>query len=450
MLLLYMPTRRRAWWLRMLFYWVVAFWLPIISVAAFGAYVGPEHTLEGFPAILVLIALGGLLHRGARRADRVLSGARALPPGRPIAEQLPFSLLAPPRRNPWLGRALRILGFCLRMIELISPIVALACCSTSVLMSLALVAGLPVHLRLNGRSFFIDEFAQVPVEYWWTSAFMLGSALLLLPMGALGPYVRELGRRLDVRDGRRVLQSPGELPVLLLRSFNDDALQDPRALSLFELRYEERLCAALRPLGPTIALGKPSEAFGYGGAIRLYVSEADWQPVVHHLMRQAAAVVIIMGGSAGLDWEVRTALCRVAPERLLFFFPLVCRSSGWRGLWRFYVGSYLRWRGSRALYDAMHTERTERYRLFRERYASRIPFHLPELGHASFLHFLRGGRPRVLRSRLNLWNFMTWSFLVSPTVRYTRLDIKLTIRSFIEQQFDLDSASMSPHSSDSA
>ena len=41
-----------------------------------------------------------------------------------------------------------------------------------------------------------------------------------------GPRLRDLGRQLRARDARRLVQRRGEMPVLLLRSFDDERMRD--------------------------------------------------------------------------------------------------------------------------------------------------------------------------------------------------------------------------------
>lgn len=53
------------------------------------------------------------------------------------------------------------------------------------------------------------------------------------------------------------------------------------------------------------------------GATRLYLSDADWQPVVTSLLQTVPLVVLVVGNSRGVRWELETAVRVVAPERLL-------------------------------------------------------------------------------------------------------------------------------------
>ena len=204
--------------------------------------------------------------------------------------------------------------------------------------------------------------------------------------------LRERGRRL--RYARVVSLDARKKPVLLLRSFGDDELLDPKPFDFFQRRYEETLARTLRRLGPVVCIGRPNDSLGFGGAARLYVSDEHWRKAVCHLLERAAAVVVVVGRTEGLWWEIDTAIATVDRARLLFFFPYVAKSrrSGSRiaDFWEF-AG---RWNLSRRRYDQMEAERRERYQEFRRRCQLLHP--LPEdPGRALFLDFLSDGTGRL-------------------------------------------------------
>jgi hypothetical protein len=116
-------------------------------------------------------------------------------------------------------------------------------------------------------------------------------------------------------------------PVLYLRSFRDDgvalaAQQGPqfkrrviKALSL--PTPEEHMARILARIGPLIAIGKPDEPLPELGAARLYVSHAQWQQTVTSLMQRAALVVVRVGASPGVLWEIDQALVHLPRQRLV-------------------------------------------------------------------------------------------------------------------------------------
>jgi hypothetical protein len=126
-------------------------------------------------------------------------------------------------------------------------------------------------------------------------------------------------------------------PVLYLRSFGDDERRyrtpffrnrGKRLSSPFELlmgrfsTYEERLAHALKRFGPVVAIGNPSDPTPALGASRAYVGDDEWKDRVMDLLGRAGLVVVQIGDSQGLAWEIAQVVARVEPERLLLSLPL--------------------------------------------------------------------------------------------------------------------------------
>jgi TM2 domain-containing membrane protein YozV len=124
-----------------------------------------------------------------------------------------------------------------------------------------------------------------------------------------------------------VLARDARPPVLYLRAFRDDdqALLDDHGLPLLEhgaravfwRTPEQELAVLLQRIGPVVAIGKPGEPLPALGAARLYVEHADWQREVGALMQRAALVVLRVGNSPGVVWEIEQALTQIPRQRLL-------------------------------------------------------------------------------------------------------------------------------------
>lgn len=140
-----------------------------------------------------------------------------------------------------------------------------------------------------------------------------------------------LGRRSaqhEAATAEEVMQRDPRPPVVYLRSFQDDgqALHAPfdpggigRRIAGVVLRTpEQELADVLAHVGPVIAIGKPGERLPELGAARLYVSHEAWQAKVHTLLDAAALVVLRVGRSEGVRWEIEQTLARVPPSRRLF------------------------------------------------------------------------------------------------------------------------------------
>ena len=142
---------------------------------------------------------------------------------------------------------------------------------------------------------------------------MLAVGIPVVALGVgYGMWVRS--RRRLPPDVRNFLALDGRPPVLYLRAFR----QDETALGFRGLHTrEEHLVRGLSRVGPTVAVGRPEENTTPLGATRLYISDDDWQPVVTSLLGLASLVVLAVGRSPGIQWELETAVRVVTPERLL-------------------------------------------------------------------------------------------------------------------------------------
>ncbi len=115
-------------------------------------------------------------------------------------------------------------------------------------------------------------------------------------------------------------------PVLYLRSFADDGetlmgeqswwMRRGAAIAA-PVTPEQEMADLLDAVGPVVAIGKPGEPLPELGAARLYVSDDQWQAKVQELMKQARLVVVRLGASPGLLWEIEQALAHLPRQRLV-------------------------------------------------------------------------------------------------------------------------------------
>ncbi|MEZ5843538.1 MAG: hypothetical protein R3D27_07370 [Hyphomicrobiaceae bacterium] len=71
---------------------------------------------------------------------------------------------------------------------------------------------------------------------------------------------------------------------------------------------EETIAAALPPGAGFLAIGRPGERLPASGAVRLYAWEEIWQDAVLELIARARLVILRMGRSKGLSWEIDQVL----------------------------------------------------------------------------------------------------------------------------------------------
>jgi hypothetical protein len=116
-------------------------------------------------------------------------------------------------------------------------------------------------------------------------------------------------------------------PILFLRSFSDDKVYMSESASILGipvvswLRMEEGLAPIFRDFGPFIAVGEPSEGLPQLGAARAYLPEEGWQEAVLAWIRSSHLVVMLVGPTTWIRWELENVLREQKFQRLLLLLP---------------------------------------------------------------------------------------------------------------------------------
>jgi uncharacterized membrane protein len=153
---------------------------------------------------------------------------------------------------------------------------------------------------------------------------------------------------------------------------------------------------------------------------------------VLYFLDRAAAVIIVVGRSTGVTWEITTALRNVPLGRLLFVFPyLRTRDSRTLGK-KLRESLLLRGSGfdrlSGKLLTELRKERETRYRAFCSVFHRFVETELPvDLGSSIFLDFTEAGSSRLIPTRQPLF-IRGWRDRQGVTVDYQR-----TVRPFLEK-----------------
>ena len=154
---------------------------------------------------------------------------------------------------------------------------------------------------------------------------------LLIPLVPISPFIQFV-RRCYATPAERVLRKDSRPPILLLGSFQDD---NARLFNTFwwnligviarerhrDPSYEANVEEVLSSYGPVVAIGRPGEFTVPRGAARFYVEDKRWQDEVRTRIREARLVVVVLGASSGLMWEVRTLLETGLHAKILIAIP---------------------------------------------------------------------------------------------------------------------------------
>lgn len=325
--------------------------------------------------------------------------------------KLPFETLPAPPYRPRRGGALIAFGVVLVVVGIVGP-------------SMALLALDPDYLLDR------DDVGDDPIFWVTTLVGFVGGVL-----GGVKLIGR--GRRMRAVPALDVLRHDPRAPVLFLRSFDDDDLVDPTPVmvplgDLFQRRYEVSLSKPLQGIGPMISIGRPGNKLALLGGARLFVPNHAWQAAVDFLRERAGAVVLVVGRSEGIWWEIESSMRAVPLRRLLFFFPYVEQADRRRSIWqRFFHYTPARTPLSSKAYKRMEQERQDRYALFRQRVQPLLSSPLPEtLGRCQFIDFLPDGTPRALPTVRPWW----WPIVfMAPSTARMMVNIPRTLRPFVQK-----------------
>jgi hypothetical protein len=136
-------------------------------------------------------------------------------------------------------------------------------------------------------------------------------------------------------DFQTVVASDPRPPVVFLRSFEDDEKLDyQRADSaLFDFSLESRLADQYGSLGPFLAVGKPGDKMPHLGAARASLSDTEWQGTVRDWMERSSLIILMIGRTHWIDWELRRVIELGYTGKLMILFPQV-RPPRWKFSWR--------------------------------------------------------------------------------------------------------------------
>ena len=151
----------------------------------------------------------------------------------------------------------------------------------------------------------------------------IGVAVSLLATVALFQAKRYLQISAD-----SLLASDKRKPILFLRSFSDDPKFSPFEgithwgfLQLIDFSAETRLANHFMRFGPFIAVGSPMDKVAQFGAARVRLSDDQWQQIVMTWMESSSVIVMFVGTTEWIGWELKRIIEGGWAEKLILLFP---------------------------------------------------------------------------------------------------------------------------------
>jgi hypothetical protein len=201
------------------------------------------------------------------------------------------------------------------------------------------VLGFGVGFSVKGLRYLV--LAPTLAQLKWSNFFGISPravgvlfALGGIALAAIGAGLFRLARAHAHSGTKAVLQADVRQPILYLRSFEDDTVKLRSIVSaripfleLFSVRgadpFEETLAWELSTYGPVIAIARPGGSIASLGAAREFLPDATWKQEVADRIASASAIILTIGQTEGLGWEVRRVVESGHLPKAVFIFPPV-------------------------------------------------------------------------------------------------------------------------------
>lgn len=191
--------------------------------------------------------------------------------------------------------------------------------------TMLLVAAANLSLPILGFGLLQEDATVSGLPDRWILA--AGVVALALIIGVIRLYRRS--QQWEALSADEALRRDARPPVVYLRAFTDDGQLAVRghqwqdrvlgkgATLLTLTSPEQELAFILRRVGPVIAIGRPGEPLPELGAARLYASHDSWQRTVLDMVERASMVLVRVGSSPGVLWELDQVLSRAQRSKVV-------------------------------------------------------------------------------------------------------------------------------------
>ncbi len=152
----------------------------------------------------------------------------------------------------------------------------------------------------------------VPVSWIEALVIVIAAFAIFVSVWDFFTHGTRLSDSLKAPSADDVMQTDGRRPILYLRSFAEDTGPYPV--------HEQELVGALSVFGPVIAIGRPRESLqtlGAGASMLATIGKSKFASG----LKYAAVVVIRIGESEGLRWEIDTVASSCKPTKVVLQVP---------------------------------------------------------------------------------------------------------------------------------
>lgn len=186
------------------------------------------------------------------------------------------------------------------------------------------------------------------LEYIIESKRITNSFMIMISLTPTIIYCFYMARRAKSRSMTEVISMDNRPPVLYLRPF----IQEEKAfieatfsemdfLSYFSSKMGITLEKYFfddisKSIGPFIALGNPEDYAPPEGAARMYANDKDWIEQFRHLSMRAACILMEVGHSENVQWELESLKTHSLQEKL-FIITRPKKKKEWRRNFLFYL-----------------------------------------------------------------------------------------------------------------
>lgn len=185
-----------------------------------------------------------------------------------------------------------------------------------------------IGLAVAPSGFFIPFPAEASFCHFPTIILVIGAMAVFGGVSQI-----RLSRQYLAPNAEQLLRKDSRPPIVYLRPFDADDTDNVRPelsdyfsgkgtfQEAFGASEEEQLAVAMNELGPFVAIGRPYDVLPKLGAARIRVSDEEWKAKVAEWVSRAQLIVVRVGLTEGVQWEITHIVEHTPPEKLVLLLP---------------------------------------------------------------------------------------------------------------------------------